>query len=124
MSIDFQGLSTNRKPKERYEVRYGGLQSFSSTCPLCILLCEKVLGTTPRDVSSQVVMFDFVPIYSTSPQGTKSHVLDGLWYRSGGKFGHLVFSASSGKLNHLKIECEANYYRQPSRKRDKEAATY
>jgi hypothetical protein len=52
---------------------------------------------TPSEASSQVVMFDFVPIYSTSPQGVKSSVLDGLWFRSGGKFGHLVFSASAGK---------------------------
>ena len=98
MSIDFQGLSTNRKPKERYEVRYGGLQSFSSNCPLCRLLCEKVLGIAPSDASSQVLMFDFVPIYSTSPQGSKSSILDGLWFRSGGKFGHLVFSAPPGRL--------------------------
>lgn len=98
MSLDFQGLTTNRKPRERYEVRYGGLQSFSSNCPLCRLLCEKVLATTPGLASSQIFVFDFVPIYATSPQGTKSSILDGLWFRNGRNFGHLVFSAPLGRL--------------------------
>ena len=45
-----------------------------------------------------MVTFDFVPIYATSIRGDKDNVVEGLWFRSGAKFGHLVFSASIGEL--------------------------
>ncbi|KAG0649689.1 hypothetical protein D0Z07_3961 [Hyphodiscus hymeniophilus] len=49
-----------------------------------------------HDASSQIFVFDFVPIFATSPEGDKPSVLEGLWFRSGGSFGHLVFSAPLG----------------------------
>lgn len=58
-----------------------------------------ILGLQIKDASSQVVNFDFTPIHGTSiHRGKANDVLIGLWYRSGTKSGHLVFSASPGKL--------------------------
>ena len=125
MSIDFQGPTTGGKPKDRYEVRYGGLQSFSPNCPLCRLLCEKVSGMRLGDATSRVLVFDFVPIYATSPQGNRTPILDGLWFRSGGKFGHLVFPTPAGRFitKNGTNDSQFNCCRQPSLLLNQEATT-
>ena len=101
MNVDFQGLSSNGKPKERYEVRFGtkkGCYPFSLTCSLCQLLWREVLDLTPEEATSHEVTFNFTPIESAAiHRGTKNNVLIGLWYSGGSKSGHLVFSASPGK---------------------------
>lgn len=97
MNIDFQGLSTNRKPKDRYEVRFGPLhgQPFSLTCSLCQILWRDILELAPETAPSHSVTFDFTPIHSTTThRGKTSEVLIGVWYRGDSKYGHLVFSAS------------------------------
>lgn len=99
MNIDFQGLSTNRKPKDRYEVRYGPAsgQPFSLTCSLCQVLWRDILELSTETAPSHSVTFDFTPIHAaTSHRGNTSDVLIGVWYRGGSKYGHLVFSASPG----------------------------
>jgi hypothetical protein len=101
MNIDFQGLSTNRKPKDRYEVHYGPVsgQPFSLACSLCQVLWRDILELSTEAAPSHSVTFDFTPIHATtSHRGNTSDVLIGVWYRGGSKYGHLVFSASLGTL--------------------------
>ena len=102
--IDFQGISTNRTPKERYEIRFDGLselQQSSLCCPLCQLLYQTLSNVTPNftppDLSSVGVTFDFVPLYADGWNGQKANVLEGLWLRSKAKYVHLVFSVPASE---------------------------
>jgi hypothetical protein len=102
MNIDFQRLSINQNPKERYEVRYGctsGVQPFSLTCSLCQIFWRDILGLKAEDAMSHSVTFDFTPIHATTMhRGNPKDVLIGVWYSARSLYsGHLVFSASPGR---------------------------